>query len=161
MCVDTVAGGVFIFLSIYLGLTRKAGIPTDVIQAQEFGQSKAKSRMEGRTGVRFADVAGLGTIIAELQEVVAFLKEPKRFTAVGARPPRGLLLEGGPGVGKTLVAKAIAGEAGVPFYAMAGSEFVEVIVGVRHVARPSPRTSSRAPRRLAPRACATCSAARA
>lgn len=121
-----IAGGVFIFICIYLGLIRKGGIPTDQIQAMEFGQSKAKSRMDGRTGVRFADVAGLGPVIDELQEVVAFLKDPKRFNAVGARPPRGLLLEGGPGTGKTLVAKAIAGEAGVPFYSMSGSEFVEV-----------------------------------
>lgn len=125
-----IAGGVFIFICIYLGLIRKGGIPTDQIQAMEFGQSKAKSRMDGRTGVRFADVAGLGPVIDELQEVVAFLKDPKRFNTVGARPPRGLLLEGGPGTGKTLVAKAIAGEAGVPFYSMTGSEFVEIIVGV-------------------------------
>jgi len=123
-------GGFFIFLSIYLGIVRKGGIPTDTIQAMEFGQSKAKSRKEGTTGVTFADVAGLDTVLDELQEVVAFLKDPKRFNTVGARPPRGLLLEGGPGTGKTLVAKAIAGEAGVPFYSMAGSEFVEVIVGV-------------------------------
>ena len=63
-------------------------------------------------------------------QVVAFLRDPSRFGTVGARPPRGLLLEGGPGTGKTLVAKAIAGEAGVPFYSMSGSEFVEIIVGV-------------------------------
>jgi len=96
----------------------------------EFGQSKAKSRKEGMTGVTFADVAGLETVLEELTEVVAFLKDPGRFNTVGARPPRGLLLEGGPGTGKTLVAKAIAGEAGVPFYSMSGSEFVEIIVGV-------------------------------
>ena len=125
-----IGGGFFIFLSIYLGIVRKGGIPTDTIQAMEFGQSKAKSRKEGATGVTFADVAGLGTVLDELQEVVAFLKDPQRFNTVGARPPRGLLLEGGPGTGKTLVAKAVAGEAGVPFYSMAGSEFVEVIVGV-------------------------------
>ena len=125
-----IGGGIFIFLSIYLGIVRKAGIPTDTIQAMEFGQSKAKSRKEGRTGVTFKDVAGLETVLEELQEVVAFLKDPGRFNTVGARPPRGLLLEGGPGTGKTLVAKAIAGEAGVPFYSMSGSEFVEVIVGV-------------------------------
>ena len=125
-----IGGGIFIVLSIYLGIVRKGGIPTDTIQAMEFGQSKAKSRKEGTTGVTFADVAGLGTVLEELQEVVAFLKDPGRFNTVGARPPRGLLLEGGPGTGKTLVAKAVAGEAGVPFYSMAGSEFVEVIVGV-------------------------------
>jgi ATP-dependent metalloprotease FtsH len=125
-----IGGGIFIFFSIYLGLVRKGGIPTDTIQAMEFGQSKAKSRKEGRTGVTFADVAGLDTVRDELAEVVAFLRDPKRFNTVGARPPRGLLLEGGPGTGKTLVAKAIAGEAGVPFYSMSGSEFVEVIVGV-------------------------------
>lgn len=86
--------------------------------------------MQGKTNVTFKDVAALGSVVEELEEVVAFLKDPKRFNSVGARPPKGLLLEGGPGVGKTLIAKAVAGEAGVPFYSMSGSEFVEIIVGV-------------------------------
>jgi ATP-dependent Zn protease len=95
--VIAIAGGLFIFVSIFLGIVRKAGIPSDTIQAMEFGQSKAKSRKEGLTGVSFADVAGLEGVLEELQEVVAFLKDPGRFNTVGARPPRGLLLEGGPG----------------------------------------------------------------
>ena len=66
----------------------------------------------------------------DLDEIIRFLKDPATFTKVGAKPPKGILMEGGPGVGKTLLAKAIAGEAKVPFYSMAGSEFVEIIVGV-------------------------------
>ena len=99
-------------------------------QAMSFGRSKAKFQMEAKTGIQFNDVAGIEEAKEELQEVVTFLKEPERFTAVGARIPRGVLLVGPPGTGKTLLAKAISGEAGVPFFSISGSEFVEMFVGV-------------------------------
>ncbi|XP_024360822.1 probable inactive ATP-dependent zinc metalloprotease FTSHI 1, chloroplastic [Physcomitrium patens] len=102
----------------------------DLWQAIEFGQSKPQARVEGSTGVGFADVAGIDDVVTELQELVSYLKDPERFNQMGTKPPHGVLLEGPPGCGKTLLAKAIAGEAGVPFYQMAGSEFVEVLVGV-------------------------------
>lgn len=99
-------------------------------QALSFGRSKAKFQMEAKTGIQFGDVAGIEEAKEELQEVVTFLKEPEKFTAVGAKIPRGVLLVGPPGTGKTLLAKAIAGEAGVPFFSISGSEFVEMFVGV-------------------------------
>ncbi|EGJ33896.1 membrane protease FtsH catalytic subunit [Moorena producens 3L] len=99
-------------------------------QALNFGKSRARFQMEAKTGVLFDDVAGIQEAKQELQEVVTFLKQPERFTAVGARIPKGVLLVGPPGTGKTLLAKAIAGEAGVPFFSISGSEFVEMFVGV-------------------------------
>ncbi|QIR37703.1 ATP-dependent zinc metalloprotease FtsH [Tolypothrix sp. PCC 7910] len=99
-------------------------------QAMNFGKSRARFQMEAKTGVKFDDVAGVEEAKEELQEVVTFLKQPERFTAVGARIPKGVLLIGPPGTGKTLLAKAIAGEAGVPFFSISGSEFVEMFVGV-------------------------------
>jgi len=99
-------------------------------QAMNFGKSRARFQMEAKTGVKFEDVAGVEEAKEELQEVVTFLKQPERFTAVGARIPKGVLLIGPPGTGKTLLAKAIAGEAGVPFFSISGSEFVEMFVGV-------------------------------
>ncbi|KAF5182372.1 Atp-dependent zinc metalloprotease ftsh [Thalictrum thalictroides] len=102
----------------------------DIWQGIEFGQSKPQARVDGSTGVCFADVAGIEEAVDELQELVRYLKNPELFDKMGIKPPHGVLLEGPPGCGKTLVAKAIAGEAGVPFYQMAGSEFVEVLVGV-------------------------------
>ncbi|NEQ56483.1 MAG: ATP-dependent zinc metalloprotease FtsH [Moorea sp. SIO4A1] len=99
-------------------------------QALNFGKSRARFQMEAKTGVLFDDVAGIQEAKEELQEVVTFLKQPERFTAVGARIPKGVLLVGPPGTGKTLLAKAIAGEAGVPFFSISGSEFVEMFVGV-------------------------------
>eukprot|EP00268_Persea_americana_P045697 TRINITY_DN4673_c2_g1_i3.p1 TRINITY_DN4673_c2_g1~~TRINITY_DN4673_c2_g1_i3.p1 ORF type:complete len:957 (-),score=199.60 TRINITY_DN4673_c2_g1_i3:587-3457(-) len=102
----------------------------DIWQGIEFGQSKPQARVDGSTGVRFSDVAGIDEAVDELQELVRYLKNPELFDKMGIKPPHGVLLEGPPGCGKTLVAKAIAGEAGVPFYQMAGSEFVEVLVGV-------------------------------
>ena len=99
-------------------------------QAMNFGRSKAKFQMEAKTGIQFGDVAGIEEAKEELQEVVTFLKEPEKFTAVGAKIPRGVLLVGPPGTGKTLLAKAISGEAGVPFFSISGSEFVEMFVGV-------------------------------
>ncbi len=94
------------------------------------GKSKAKVYVETDTKVTFADVAGVEEAKAELQEVVAFLKDPKRYGRLGARMPKGVLLVGPPGTGKTLLAKAVAGEAGVPFFSISGSEFVEMFVGV-------------------------------
>lgn len=102
----------------------------DIWQGIEFGQSKPQARVDGSTGVKFSDVAGIDEAVEELQELVRYLKNPELFDKMGIKPPHGVLLEGPPGCGKTLVAKAIAGEAGVPFYQMAGSEFVEVLVGV-------------------------------
>ncbi|AOY81135.1 ATP-dependent zinc metalloprotease FtsH2 [Moorena producens JHB] len=99
-------------------------------QAMNFGKSRARFMMEAKTGVLFDDVAGIEEAKEELEEVVTFLKQPERFTAVGARIPKGVLLVGPPGTGKTLLAKAIAGEAGVPFFSISGSEFVEMFVGV-------------------------------
>src|SRR2546422_274132 len=93
-------------------------------------KSRAKIYVENKTGVSFADVAGVEEAKAELQEVVEFLKEPKRYGRVGARVPKGVLLVGPPGTGKTLLARAVAGEAGVPFFSISGSEFVEMFVGV-------------------------------
>ena len=98
--------------------------------AMSFGRSRARFQMEAKTGVQFEDVAGIEEAKEELQEVVSFLKNPEKFTAIGAKIPRGVLLVGPPGTGKTLLAKAIAGEAGVPFFSISGSEFVEMFVGV-------------------------------
>src|SRR3989449_2280644 len=94
------------------------------------GKSRAKIYVENKTGVSFADVAGVDEAKAELQEVVEFLKEPKKYGRLGARVPKGVLLVGPPGTGKTLLARAVAGEAGVPFFSISGSEFVEMFVGV-------------------------------
>ncbi|MCM1984552.1 ATP-dependent zinc metalloprotease FtsH [Lyngbya confervoides] len=99
-------------------------------QILNFGKSRARYQMDPDTGVTFEDVAGIEEAKEELQEVVGFLKQPERFTTVGARIPKGVLLIGPPGTGKTLLAKAIAGEAGVPFFSISGSEFVEMFVGV-------------------------------
>jgi cell division protease FtsH len=99
-------------------------------QAMNFGKSKARLQMEPQTQVTFGDVAGIEGAKLELTEVVDFLKNPDRFTAVGAKIPKGVLLVGPPGTGKTLLAKAVAGEAGVPFFSISGSEFVEMFVGV-------------------------------
>ena len=98
--------------------------------AMSFGKSKARVQMEPQTQVTFGDVAGIEGAKLELTEVVDFLKNPDRFTAVGAKIPKGVLLVGPPGTGKTLLAKAVAGEAGVPFFSLSGSEFVEMFVGV-------------------------------
>jgi cell division protease FtsH len=100
-------------------------------RAMQFGRSRAR-KMEGadRPTITFNDVAGSDEAKQELSEVVEFLKEPQKFAALGARIPKGVLMVGAPGTGKTLLAKAVAGEAGVPFFASSGSEFVEMFVGV-------------------------------
>ena len=99
-------------------------------KAMGFARSQPRMQPEGSVSVRFEDVAGINEAKEELQEVVTFLKEPERFTSIGAKIPKGVLLVGPPGTGKTLLARAIAGEAGVPFFSMAASEFVELFVGV-------------------------------
>jgi cell division protease FtsH len=95
-----------------------------------FGQSKAKLFAKGKQSVKFSDVAGVDEAKKELEEIVDFLKNPGKYKAVGARTPKGALLVGPSGVGKTLLARAVAGEAAVPFFSMAGSEFMEMLVGV-------------------------------
>ncbi len=95
-----------------------------------FGKSKARLFTKGKTRVTFDDAAGVDEAKKELQEVVEFLKNPKKFSGLGAKIPRGVLLVGSPGTGKTLLARAVAGEAGVPFFSIAGSEFMEMLVGV-------------------------------
>jgi cell division protease FtsH len=99
-------------------------------QAFNFAKSRARLASANKPTVTFADVAGVDEAKGELQEVVEFLKSPQKFLALGARIPRGVLLVGPPGCGKTLIAKAVAGEAGVPFFSISGSEFVEMFVGV-------------------------------
>ncbi len=99
-------------------------------QAIPFGRSKAKRFNESRPSVLFADVAGVEEAKQELEEIVLFLKHPEKFSAMGARIPKGVLLVGPPGTGKTLISRAVAGEAGVAFFSVSGSEFVEMFVGV-------------------------------
>ncbi|HTI13314.1 MAG TPA: ATP-dependent zinc metalloprotease FtsH [Dictyobacter sp.] len=99
-------------------------------QALTFGKSRARIFMGNKPSVTFADVAGVEEAKQELQEIVEFLKYPEKFAALGARIPKGLLLVGPPGTGKTLISRAVAGEAGVPFFSISGSEFVEMFVGV-------------------------------
>ncbi|MGC9162265.1 MAG: ATP-dependent zinc metalloprotease FtsH, partial [Thiomonas sp.] len=121
-----------VFVGVWFFLVRrfadKAGMGMGGFMS--IGKSRAKVYMENRTGVTFADVAGVDEAKAELQEVVDFLKNPAEHGRLGARAPKGVLLVGPPGVGKTLLARAVAGEAGVPFFSISGSEFVEMFVGV-------------------------------
>ena len=119
--------GLILILGLLMLLRRSAA---GAGNAMNFGRSKARFQMEAKTGVAFEDVAGIEEAKEELQEVVSFLKNPEKFTAIGARIPKGVLLVGQPGTGKTLLAKVIAGEAGVPFFSISGSEFVEMFVGV-------------------------------
>jgi cell division protease FtsH len=99
-------------------------------KAMSFGKSRAKLLSENQHKVTFSDVAGIDEAKDELEEIIAFLKDPKKFTKLGGRIPKGVLLVGPPGTGKTLLARAIAGEAGVPFFSISGSDFVEMFVGV-------------------------------
>ena len=117
--------GVCIFLSI---LMRGAASGGGNSKLMDFGKSRAQ--MVAQTGKTFKDVAGLHEEKEDLEEIVDFLKDPEKYTQIGARIPKGILLEGRPGTGKTLLAKAIAGEAGVPFFSISGSDFVEMFVGV-------------------------------
>jgi cell division protease FtsH len=99
-------------------------------KAMSFGKSRAKLLTEAQGKITFEDVAGIEEAKEELEEIIAFLKEPKKFTALGGKIPKGVLLVGPPGTGKTLLARAVAGEAGVPFFSISGSDFVEMFVGV-------------------------------
>ncbi len=99
-------------------------------QALSFGKSRARMFTGDQPTVTFDDIAGVDEAKEELQEIVEFLEEPEKFIKLGARIPRGVLLIGAPGTGKTLMAKAVSGEAGVPFFSISGSEFVEMFVGV-------------------------------
>ena len=99
-------------------------------QAISFGRSRARLLSGDKPAVTFNDVAGVEEAKQELTEIVEFLKFPEKFTALGARIPKGVLMVGPPGTGKTLLSKAVAGEAGVPFFSISGSEFVEMFVGV-------------------------------
>ncbi|MDJ0576979.1 MAG: ATP-dependent zinc metalloprotease FtsH2 [Xenococcaceae cyanobacterium MO_234.B1] len=121
---------IILIAALFFLFRRSNNMPGGPGQAMNFGKSRARFQMEAQTGVMFDDVAGIDEATEELQEVVTFLKQPERFTAVGAKIPKGVLLIGPPGTGKTLLAKAIAGEAGVPFFSISGSEFVEMFVGV-------------------------------
>src|SRR5690625_4158595 len=117
-----IIGAIFFFI-----ITKSQGGGGNVMK---FGKSKAKLYTEDQKKVRFPDVAGADEEKQELVEVVDFLKDPRKFTAVGARIPKGVLLVGPPGTGKTLLAQAVAGEAGTPFFSISGSDFVEMFVGV-------------------------------
>jgi len=99
-------------------------------RVMSFGKSRARLHTDDKKKVTFADVAGADEVKEELEEIVEFLKNPKKFQELGARIPKGVLLFGGPGTGKTLLARAVAGEAGVPFFSISGSDFVEMFVGV-------------------------------
>jgi cell division protease FtsH len=114
----------------YLLVRRMGGQQGGMGGFMSIGKSRAKIYVEKKTGVTFADVAGVDEAKGELQEVVEFLKDPKKYGRLGARVPKGVLLVGPPGTGKTMLARAVAGEAGVPFFSISGSEFVEMFVGV-------------------------------
>jgi cell division protease FtsH len=131
--VDLVAAGgqillvLALFVMGYFMLRQVQGANS---QALSFGKSKARLMTGDKPSVTFEDVAGVDEATEELQEVVEFVKEPEKFVRLGARIPKGVLLMGAPGTGKTLLAKAVSGEAGVPFFSISGSEFVEMYVGV-------------------------------
>lgn len=117
-----------LFLVILIFMIRSA--QSGGTQAMSFGKSRAKLQHDAKVKITFADVAGIDESKQELQEVVDFLKNSEKYLAIGARIPKGVLLVGAPGTGKTLLAKAVAGEAGVPFFSISGSDFVEMFVGV-------------------------------
>jgi len=118
---------ILIYFWLFRSLTGGKGIGS---WALDVGKSKARIYMEHETGVTFQDVAGIDEAKEELMEIVEFLKNPEHYRRLGGRIPKGVLIVGAPGTGKTLLAKAVAGEAGVPFFSMSGSEFVEMFVGV-------------------------------
>ncbi len=120
-----------VFLGLWMFFLNRATDKDGIMGgAMQVGRSKARVYVEDQLTVRFDDVAGVDEAKEELQEVVNFLKEPERYRKLGGRMPKGVLLIGPPGTGKTMLAKAVAGEAGVPFFSISGSEFVEMFVGV-------------------------------
>jgi len=121
-------GPVVLFIVFWVLIMRQMQGPGK--QAMSFGRSKAKLQSTKKSKVTFADVAGCDEAKEELQEIIEFLKDPQKFQNLGGKMPNGVLLYGAPGTGKTLLAKAVAGEAGVPFFSSSGSEFVEMFVGV-------------------------------
>ncbi len=131
-------GGILTFLGYMLPALLVVGVIYFMLrqaqgtnnQALSFGKSRARMFTGDQPSVTFEDVAGVDEAKEELKEVVEFLKEPEKFISLGARIPKGVLLVGSPGTGKTLLAKAVSGEAGVPFFSISGSEFVEMFVGV-------------------------------
>src|ERR1043166_696479 len=121
-----VPGALFFLLWGYLGRKLRSGSGG----LMQIGKSKAKVYIEKKTGVTFADVAGIDEAEEEVAEVVGFLKDPQKYQRLGGHIPKGVLIVGPPGTGKTLLARAVAGEAGVPFFSLTGSDFVEMFVGV-------------------------------
>jgi cell division protease FtsH len=117
-----------LFFALWGYIAKKSGMASG--WAFDIGKSKARVYVESKTGVTFDDVAGIDEAKDELMEVVEFLKNPQRYRRLGGKIPKGVLIVGAPGTGKTLLAKAVAGEAGVPFFSISGSEFVEMFVGV-------------------------------
>jgi cell division protease FtsH len=123
----TILPTVFLLVMFYLFMRQ---LQAGGGKAMSFGKSRARLLNEAQNKVTFADVAGIDEAKDELEEIIAFLKDPKKFQKLGGRIPKGVLMMGPPGTGKTLLAKAIAGEAGVPFFSISGSDFVEMFVGV-------------------------------
>ena len=119
-----------VFFLVWFLMFRKFADKQGMGGMMNIGKTKAKVLVEKNTGVNFEDVAGVDEAKEELVEVVSFLKEPERYSRLGAHVPKGVLLVGPPGTGKTLIARAVAGEAGVPFFSISGSEFIEMFVGV-------------------------------
>ena len=118
-----------IFIIIFLIIMAR-GLQAGGSQAMSFGKSRAKMLLDNKVKVMFKDVAGIDEEKKELEEIVDFLKNGEKYIKLGAKIPKGVLLVGSPGTGKTLMAKAVAGEAGVPFFSISGSDFVEMFVGV-------------------------------
>jgi len=121
-------GPIILLIGIWIFFMRQ--MQTGGNRALSFGKAKAKLVSEKSVKVTFADVAGIEEAKGEVQEIIDFLKDPQKFQRLGGKIPKGVLLVGAPGTGKTLLARAIAGEAGVPFFSMSGSDFVEMFVGV-------------------------------
>jgi cell division protease FtsH len=116
-----------VVVAIWLFALRRMSVGGGVMA---FGKSRARIYADKAIGVTFADVAGQDEAKEELQEIIEFLQHPQKFRLLGGKLPRGVLLVGPPGTGRTLLAKAVAGEAGVPFFSISGTEFVELFVGV-------------------------------